>query len=517
MMGEIPWFELAGFPVLSTLIGLPLVFMLAALRMRHAGRAWAIGFAGGLAELGIALCLLVRFDAGSADFQFTEHTVFLSVLNYHLGVDGISLGFVLLTALVTVLVLLFREIGDDAPAGLFVATVLACEATTMGMLLALDLAQFWISASLELWPIALILGRWRGGDPSGTARRIYLRFAGLGLALLGAGALLLGLGHARATGVWSFDLVALLAAPPSGTLESLVFLLLFYGFSVRLAQFPLHGWLPVVAEQGTPATALVLLVGVKIGIYGLLRFVLPLLPNAVHEWTAWVLGLALAGMFYGAVLALMQLNFRRLMAFATVSQTGMLVAGVFAVNLEGLSGTLLLAFNFGAASAGLFFIAGMLQRRTGTLLLPRLGGLFEPLQGPGMLFLIAALSTIAMPGTPGFDAAHLLLEGLIENHGLGAAIAVAVGNVLAAGFLLWAFQRMFLAHRRSSRPYRGWPPLNWREHALIVSLCLVLLGVGFYTVPWIHLAHQALARLAQVHTPPSAALPPSPRLSAHPS
>lgn len=517
MTGEIPWFEVAGFPVLSTLIGLPLVFMLAALRAEKKGFAWAIGFAGSLAELAVALFLLARFDAGSADFQFAEHAVFLSVLNYHLGVDGLSLGFVLLTALLAVLALLFREIGREAPAGLYVATVLAFEATAMGMLLALDLAQFWIAACLELWPVTLILGRWGSSDPARSARRIYLRFAGSGLALLGGGVFLLGLGHARATGIWSFDLAALLETPPSGTLESLVFLLFFYGFSVRLAQFPLHGWLPIVAAQGLPATALALLIGMKIGIYGLLRFVLPLLPNAVHAWTAWTLGLALAGVFYGAVLALMQLDFRRLLAFATVSQTGMLVAGVFALNLEGLSGTLLLAFNFGAAGAGLFFLAGMLRRRTGTLLLPRLGGLFESAPGPGLLFLVAALSTIAMPGTPGFDAAHLLLEGLIETRGLGAAIAVAVGNVLAAGFLLWAFQRIFLAHRRSHRSYPEWSRSGWREHTLIAVLCLMLLGVGFYTAPWIHLAHQSLLRLAQVHTPPSAALPAASRLSVHPS
>ncbi|MGI2325207.1 MULTISPECIES: complex I subunit 4 family protein [unclassified Methylococcus] len=516
MTGEIPWSEITGFPVLSTLIGLPLVFMLAALRAEQRGLAWIIGLAGSLAELGVALFLLARFDAGTADFQFTEHTVFLSLLNYHLGVDGISLGFVLLTALLTVLALLCREVGRDGPSGLYVATVLACEATAMGMFLALDLVQFWIAACLELWPVALILGRWEGGDGT-EARRVYLRFAGMGLALLGVGVFLLGLGHARATGIWSYDLAALLETPLSGTFESLVFVLLFYGFSVRLAQFPLHGWLPIVAAQGPPVTALALLVGMKVGIYGLLRFVLPLLPNAVHEWTALTLGLALAGLFYGAVLALMQLDFRRLMAFATVSQTGMLVAGVFALDLEGLSGTLLLAFDFGVAGAGLFFLAGMLRCRTGTLLLPRLGGLFESLPGPGLLFLVAASSTIAMPGTPGFDAAHLLLEGLIENRGPAAAIAVAVGNVLAAGFLLWAFQRVFLAHRRSHRPYPERPRPGWREHTLIALLCLVLLGVGFYTAPWVHLTRQSLFRLAQVYTPPAAVLPAAARPSTHPS
>lgn len=516
MTGEPSWADVTGFPVLSTLIGLPLAFMLAALRAENRGLAWIIGFVGTLAELGVALFLLARFDAATADFQFTEHTVFLSFLNYHLGVDGISLGFVLLTALLTVLVLLWREVGKDGPSGLYVATVLACEAAAMGMFLALDLVQFWVAACLELWPIALILGRWGGGGGA-AARRVYLRFAGTGLALLGGGIFLLGLGHARVTGVWSFDLAALLETPPTGRLESLVFLLLFYGFSVRLAQFPLHGWLPIVAAQGLPVTALALLVGMKIGIYGLLRFVLPLLPNAVHEWNAWTLGLALAGLFYGAALALMQLDFRRLLAFATVSQTGMLVAGVFALNLEGLSGTLLLTFDFGAAGAGLLFLAGMLRCRTGTLLLPRLGGLFESLPGPGLLFLVAASSTIAMPGTPGFDAAHLLLEGLIENRGLAAATAVAVGNVLGAGFLLWAFQRIFLAHRRSRRPYPEWPRPLWPEHTLIAFLCLVLMGVGFYTAPWVHLARQSLLRLAQAHASPSVALPAASRPSAHPS
>ena len=218
--------------------------------------------------------------------------------------------------------------------------------------------------------------------------------------------------------------------------------------AVRLAQFPFHAWLPPVAQHGTLATVPVFVVGIKVGIYGLMRFVLPLLPSAVLDWQDFVVGLGVAGIFYGAGLALMQLGLRRLLAFSAISQTGMLLVGVFTLDLEGLIGTLLLSVNFGVAASGLLFATGLVYRRAGSTLLPRLGGVFELMPLLGITFLISALSTMAMPGTPGFDAAHLLLEGAIGSRDWGIAAAVAIGNVFTAAFLLWAFQRVFLAERR---------------------------------------------------------------------
>jgi NADH-quinone oxidoreductase subunit M len=240
----------------------------------------------------------------------------------------------------------------------------------------------------------------------------------------------------------------------------------------------------------------VFLVGLKVGIYALLRFVLPLMPAACHEWKSFVAGLAIVGMFYGALLALMQINLRRLLAFSAVSQTGMLAVGVFSLNREGLQGSLLLAINFGVAASALLFVTGVLHRSMHTTFLPRLGGLFDTMPLLGLTFLLAALSTMAMPGTPGFDSAHLMLEGAIETHLWGVAVAMAAGSVASAAFLLWAFQRAFLARRRDARLRPEKIRLSLPEAALVASLCLVQLGVGFYTQPWLAVVDSSLAKLA---------------------
>jgi NADH-quinone oxidoreductase subunit M len=204
----------------------------------------------------------------------------------------------------------------------------------------------------------------------------------------------------------------------------------------------------------------------------------------------------LAGVFYGALLALMQLNLRRLLAFASVNQTGMLVVGVFCLNRDGLAGSLLLAINFGVAASALLLASGLLLHRAGSSLLPRLGELFDPMPLLAMTFLVAALSTVAMPGTPGFDAAHMLLEGAIQTHDWAISVAIAVGNVLAAAFLLRAFQQVFLAHRRESaiRPLKV--RVTWLEIALNGLVCAGLLGVGFYSEPWLKVVDQSVRDLA---------------------
>jgi NADH-quinone oxidoreductase subunit M len=311
------------------------------------------------------------------------------------------------------------------------------------------------------------------------------------------GILILGWNHAETVGDWSFALSDLQVAPISQTQQSLVFVLLFYGLAVRMALFPFHAWLPVVAQHGPLATVCVFLVGLKVGIYALLRFVLPLLPEAAHAWKGAVVTLAVIGIFYGAALALMQINLRRLLAFAAISHIGMLVIGVFCLNQEGLEGSLLLTITFGVAASGLLFVTGMIYRSARTTLMPRLGGMFDAFPLPGLTFLTAALSTMAMPGTPGFDAAHLVLEGTIETHDLGVTVAVAAGSVASAAFLLWAFQRTFLAQRRDTALRPEEIRLNVPEIALVGVICAVLLGVGFYTRPWLEIVDSSLANLVQ--------------------
>jgi NADH-quinone oxidoreductase subunit M len=240
----------------------------------------------------------------------------------------------------------------------------------------------------------------------------------------------------------------------------------------------------------------VFLLGLKIGIYGLLRFVFPLLPDAVLFWHKFVVGFAVAGIFYAAILALLQTNLRRLLAYAVVSHTSVLVIGLFSLSHTAFQSAVMLSVDFGIAIAGLFLMTGLVLRRTNTMVLARLGGLWDRIPVIGAAFLVAALSIVGMPGTPGFDAAHLMLEAAIERFGGLVTIAAALGNVAAAAFLLLAFQRAFLAPptgRAATAPVATATAAEWVLAGLVIA---ILLGTGFWSEPWMALTAGALEPLA---------------------
>ena len=492
MMAEHIWSQ----HILSALIALPLLAMSLAWTVRSAEQAFLLGVIAATTELGLSIGLFVIFDTTSPELQFIERIPVTPFLSYQVGVDGISILFVALTALLTLLVILYGEIVDESPAGIYVASVFAFQAVLMGLFLSIDLLEFWVASALELIPAAFILQRWGSGQGKSLALMRYLVNMAGGLVLMLAAVLIVGWHHAENSGSWSFALSDLLNTPLSRSQQSLSFILFFYALSVRMALFPFHAWLPVVAQHGPLTTVCVFLVGLKVGIYALLRFVLPLFPEAAHQWKSFIVGLSILGLFYGALLALMQINLRRLLAFSAISQTGMLVIGVFCLNREGLQGSLLLGIDFGVAASALLFVTGVLYRSTHTTLLPRLGGMFDTLPLLGLTFLLAALSTMAMPGTPGFDAAHLMLEGAIETHNWGVAVAMASGSVASAAFLLWAFQRVFLASRRDAALRPEKIRLSLPEIVLVGALCSVQIVVGFYTEPWLEIVDGSLVKLA---------------------
>ncbi|MGZ8153195.1 MAG: proton-conducting transporter transmembrane domain-containing protein, partial [Methylovulum sp.] len=217
----------------------------------------------------------------------------------------------------------------------------------------------------------------------------------------------------------------------------------------------------------------------------------PMVPGVAEQWAGFVLTLSLISIFYGALLALMQINIRRLLAFAVLSHTGMLIIGIFSFNEYGLEGSLLLSIAYGLATSGMLFSVGLIYERTRTAFIPRLGGLFDTNSTIALLFLISALSTMVMPGTPGFDAAHLLIEGVIEEDGWLIAIAILIGNVLAAAFLLRAFQQIFIATpKRAHQPYSSLHHPVFKERFITLFICLLLIGTGFYTTPWLNFIDQ---------------------------
>jgi NADH-quinone oxidoreductase subunit M len=366
----------------------------------------------------------------------------------------------------------------------FLAGVLAYAGILIGAFASLNLLQYWLWSVLELVPLLWLTTQFGTGANRRHVAVLMLRYFGPALLMVLAAFLIMTFSAQESIGALTFDWRTLQQNTGSIRHDVLIFLLLFFGFAIRMPLFPFHAWLPVLAERGAVATVPIFVVGLKLGLYGMVRFILPLVPDVARDWSVFALTLGLISIFYGALLALMQLNMRRLLAFAVVSHTGLLVIGIFSFSPYGLEGSLLLSVAYGLATAGMLFSLGLIYQRTGTALIPRLGGLFDSNAAIGLLFLISALSTMVMPGTPGYDAAHLLLEGVIEEDGWLLAIAILTGNLLAAAFLLRAFQQIFIMHPKRAR--QPWSTTHHpvREELLIaVVICTLLIVTGFYGTP----------------------------------
>jgi NADH-quinone oxidoreductase subunit M len=485
-----PWTETAAFPLLTTLTLVPLATMVAILLSRSSVAALRIGFAGALLTVLLSLYLLTVFDSTSPGIHLVEQARFAG-LSYRVGVDGSNILFIPLTAVLTFLALIYTLITRHVTDRLFIACLLGYETVLIGAFAALNVMQFWLWCVLELVPVALLTIHAGTGQNRRWVVVLLLQYWVGGLLMTLAGFLLLAFGLIDSEHALTFDWLTLKQNNAYLNDEILIFILLFFGFAIRMPLFPFHGWLPVLAEQGTVASAVIFLVGLKLGIYSVIRFILPMVPGVAEQWSGFVVTLGLISIFYGALLALMQINIRRLLAFAVISQTGMLVIGAFCFNVNGLEGSLLLSVAYGLATAGMLFSVGLIYERTRTAYLPRLGGLFDTNATLALLFLISALSTMVMPGTPGFDAAHLLVEGIIEEDGWLLAIAILLGNVMSAAFLLWAFQRAFMATpKRAAQPYSCAHHPVWIERFIAAVICLLLIGTGFYTTPWLEYIDQ---------------------------
>ncbi|MFC5300023.1 complex I subunit 4 family protein [Azospira restricta] len=489
LLEELHWTRHAGLPLLALLQLLPLAGAVVLHALRR--RPWAVALARGvfLGELLLAVLLYRGLDASSAALQFAERADWLA---YHAGADGVTALFVLVAALIGLLLSLYEPARERMPHASLLVVILLAQAALMTMLVTVNLLWFAAASAFELALVAYLLRVWAAGDAGDLAFSRFLQYQGFGWLLFAGGVLVLGWGHADATGgLWSFDLFDLALTPPLGRFQSAAFFLLFYGLAVRTPLFPLHGWLPDMAQHGTIAIAPTLMLGIKVGIYGMLRYVLPLTPDAVLAWQPYVVAFAGAGVFFTAALALLQTNLRRLLGFAVVSHTSLIVIGLFTLHPLGVQGALLLAVNFGFAVTVLLLMVAFVFKRTHTAELAELGGLFERIPFIAIAFLIGGFSIVGMPGTPGFDAAHLVLEAAIERFGALPTVATALGNVAAAGFLLWAFQRAFLAPAPDGGERTAAERVRPMEYLLGGLTLFVLLAAGFLPEPWLQLTEAA--------------------------
>ncbi len=496
VLSEIPAFEQIGFPILSVLLFLPVVFLIALGFIRNEHLAYRVGLAGAVLELILATVLAFRFTPGVADIQFAEQIGSLPLIGvgYHLGVDGISILFIPVTALLTVLVILYAEYSVQADARHYLMATLGLEATMIGAFVSLDLILFWLFFVLELVPAYFLITRWGTGERRREAALSYIYFMLAGSALMLVGMVLLAINFRSAGGPsLSFDLVELLGVPVPVNLQTLIFFLMFFGFAVKAPVFPFHTWMPKVLEEGPVVGMSVFLVGIKLGTYGILRFVIPLLPEAAREWFWLMAVLGAVSIIYGALIALIQTNLRRLLAFASLSHMGVVLLSLFTLNIYGLEGGLLQMINLGIAGAGLFFVAGFINTRVGPPELSTLGGVVQYAPWLTVAFLVIALATIGLPGTNGFNGEHLVLIGAYQAHWV-MAIAAGAGIFLTAAYFLWYFQRAFLGPA-NPRIAPKMLDLRFRELVIAVALGGMIFWIGLDAGPFVQRMRPSLEAL----------------------
>jgi NADH-quinone oxidoreductase subunit M len=498
-----------GFPWLTVTVFLPAagaVLLLAATplprRRPEAGgfgaddpwRWWALLVS--VATFASSVVLLARFDPAVAGFQLVEEASWVGPLNlrYALGVDGISLFMVLLTTfLMPVAILASWKVDRQVP--YFMAALLVLETAMLGTFLALDLLLFFVFFEAMLFPMYLVIGIWGSGRRVYAAVKFFL-YTMAGSALLLVAILFLYARSGTVLGEPTFDLRRLAELDLPAVTARLLFLAFFLAFAVKVPLFPLHTWLPD-AHTEAPTAGSVILAGVllKIGAYGLIRFNLFLFPDASRYFRTLVSVLAVIGIVYGAVVALMQTDLKRLVAYSSVSHLGFVVLGIFAGTLQGMSGGVIQMVNHGLSTGALFLVVGMLYERTHTREIGRLGGLSVPVPVLAGFFLVVALSSLGLPGLNGFVGEFLILLGTFDA-GRVLAVIGAAGIVLSAMYLLWAYQRTMQGEVRPE--LAPTPDLTSREYAVLVPVVVAIVAIGIYPKPLLDRIEPSAGRHARM-------------------
>jgi NADH-quinone oxidoreductase subunit M len=430
-----------------------------------------------IATFVVSLVIVGRFDSGVSGFQMVEHADWVKSLglSYLLGIDGVSLWMVILTTfLMPLAVLASWRIEKDVRR--YMLAMLVLEISVVGSFVALDLLLFFVFFEALLVPMYLIIGGW-GGE-----RRVYAAVKFFLYTMTGSAFLLVAIlflyEKSGAAGHATFDLRALMSVAgglSTGTTRWL-FLGIFIAFAVKVPLFPLHTWL-ADAHTEAPTAGSVLLAGVllKVGAYGLIRFNLALFPDAAKYFATFVSVLAVIGIIYGAVCAIMQTDIKRLVAYSSVSHLGFVVLGIFAFTHQGMTGGVLQMVNHGLATGALFLVVGMVYDRTHTRQLGELGGLAGVTPWLAGAFLFAVFASVGLPGLNSFVGEFLVIVGTFSvNHGFGSLAAVAV--VLAAIYLLWSYQR--LAYGEVHEAHRGLPDVSAREVAILAPILGLILVFG---------------------------------------
>jgi len=508
--------------ILTTITFLPLVGALGLLFFNKESKKAIAWYATVVAFLGmlVSFPLFWRYDPHGAPFQFEMNGPWIPSIgvNYHVGVDGISILLILLTTVLGFLSVLSSWTAITERVKEYYVMLLILQTGMLGVFISLDFFLFYVFWEAMLVPMYFLIGVWGGPRRLYAAIKFFL-YTLLGSVLMLLGILALYFFHGNMTGNYTFDVVTLMemgrdTSPAWVSLARWIFLAFFVGFAIKVPMFPFHTWLPD-AHVEAPTAGSVILAGVllKMGTYGFVRFSLPMLPEATRHYLPWMLGLSVVGILYGAMVAMVQKDWKKLVAYSSVSHLGFCMLGIFALNEIGLNGGILQMINHGISTGALFLIVGLIYERRHTRMISDFGGLSKQLPVYATFFLIMTLSSIGLPALNGFIGEFTILMGAwhiptgfhlpipftskaLLFSGKVWSVCAVLGIVLGAAYMLWLYQRTMFG-KLDKPENQGLKDLSFREVMTLAPLVVLAFWIGVYPKPFMEILQPSVQRIVQ--------------------
>ena len=479
--------------LLSLSIWVPIAFGALLLAFSKEGQANAVrwlALIGALIGFAVTIPLITGFDTTTANMQFVENVLWIERFNihYHLGVDGISMWFVPLTAFITVIVVIASWQNINERVNQYMGAFLILSGLMVGVFCALDGMLFYVFFEATLIPMYLIIGIWGGPN------RIYAAFKFFLYTLLGSLLTLVAMIYLYTQSGGSFEILDWHKLPLSGTAQTLIFFAFFAAFAVKVPMFPVHTWLPDVhVEAPTGGSAVLAAIMLKLGAYGFLRFSMPIAPDASHKWAGLVIALSLVAVIYVGVVALVQKDMKKLVAYSSVAHMGFVTLGFFIFNPLGIAGGIVQMIAHGFVSGAMFLCIGVLYDRVHSREIASYGGVVNTMPKFAAFALLFAMANCGLPATAGFVGEWMVILGAVQYNfwiGLGAATALIFG----AAYTLWMYKRVYLGPVTNDN-VRGLTDIGNREFLVLGLLAIAVLYMGLYPKPFTDVMDVSVAEL----------------------